>query len=772
MRLFRPRVFFIQLVLYSAPLIGTISIPVPAQPIGSGYDTYQTEVLFDMDIEGDSHQHLLFRMGGQAVIHRATAEAIKSVTSELIIPIDGFSVFPGGFTLSDFEVFDATIDPTLYPPIVFSVSDFVTSATAVPVFITWPPPFTPLPPPTPVPRACWEVCYDFYFDTVRWVLNTLIPPRGNKQESLTIQTSLPIPLCIPTFLQSIPFSTLSPSDSTAPPEQAFTRILSCMTSLPLVDEASKQVGMLNALEVTLYPSINSYQTRWNLSFSRLNPAGSPGTANLTGPTRIVGGWFFHEGSISQQIQAIHVSNGNVSLDQSSKAFSYGKMVSDTGNLPAQSFFSGLFELTIDGVQVFNKTPVFMQTTPEDVEVFPFQNVLHYASNCPVALFRVSDPDGPPAFQIDSLTFVCLSSISWQIPSYGCYVECRTPAGHPLKGIPFSLYEGPGGAGSPIASATTNSEGIARFGSLPFADYSVREDVPPGFTPINSQVQDFLITQIGYTPEFYGSISGHGFGGNPPSLPGRESFQMALNFDMNVNGATEHIILNGPFTFQRGSPYDAGLGNQAFEAELISGQVTGEHPVLGRLQVRESPSRPSRGRYQQTNPLRFYPCESYFDVFLEIRWTGQDWIRNSTAIRLFCPRVDAYPPIGDLFQGPLGETVFDDGSMPAPPRVSKVEGRCIPGWWYGGVYVLLPPEETATPTMTPIEIPTPTPTTTPRPGDTTADGVLNADDILIFSRFFHRPSGEAAVGCNPVGDATVDQHDLLILIKLWITDFGD
>ncbi len=89
-----------------------------------------------------------------------------------------------------------------------------------------------------------------------------------------------------------------------------------------------------------------------------------------------------------------------------------------------------------------------------------------------------------------------------------------------------------------------------------------------------------------------------------------------------------------------------------------------------------------------------------------------------------------------------------------------------------VNVLLPPEETATPTMTPIEIPTPTPTTTPRPGDTTADGVLNADDILIFSRFFHRPSGEAAAGCNPVDDATVDQHDLLILIKLWITDFGD
>ncbi|NUN95098.1 MAG: prealbumin-like fold domain-containing protein [Candidatus Omnitrophica bacterium] len=728
-----------------------LSLPSLSQPPGQGFDTYQTEILLDLTFAGNPALNLTAIMGGQAVLLRATQEVVSP--TKAVIPIDGFILDGSG------------------PGGMFGVDGIVEST---PTIVWGPPPKPPVPPlppipvPTPDPRACWEICWDLYFDTVRMVIDFLAPRQ--KGESASIRTTLPLHMCIPTFVQTLPFSTFSPTLSTASPELVFPKVLSCEVSVPIVDEASRPVGTLNGCEVTLYPSIQSYQSRWNLSFTRLDPPGSLGAASMTGPTRIIGGWFFHQGSMSQQVQAVDVSGDGVSLKQSSDAFSYGKMVSNTGNLPASSVFDGFFELTIDGVQVFNRVPVHLQTTPEGVTLFPLRNVLHSASNCPIDLFLASDPDGAPAFQIDSLSFECIATIPWQLPEYGYSALCHAPSGLPLPGIPIALHSGLGVTGSPIATIQTGPDGVAGFDHLPIGDYSARVEPPPGYTLVSAPTQDVPLANIGYSPEYYGSLRDRGFGGGPPALPGRDTLQMTLSFDLEIDGATERLTLNGPMTFQREAPQDIGFGIGAFDAEIVSGQLTTRHPLLGIVQLRESPTRPSRGRYTQTDPGRFYPCEGYFELFLELRWAGQDWVGNATSVRILSPLVEGYPPIEELFQGPPTITELDDGSQPAPPRISKLEGRCVPGWCYGGSFILAPPEHTPTATMT--AAPTPSPTATVRPGDTTGDTVLNADDVLIFSRFFRRAPDQATPGCNPVGDEIVDERDLLVLIRAWIIDNQD
>ena len=357
--------------------------------------------------------------------------------------------------------------------------------------------------------------------------------------------------------------------------------------------------------------------------------------------------------------------------------------------------------------------------------------MHWASNCPVDLFRVSDPEGPPAFRVDSLSFVCLSSIPWWTGSYSCYLTVATPSGLPLSGIPFSLYSGFGAAGSPIASASTNSEGVLRFGNLPFGQYSVRVDLPPGYTPVTDPIQDVDFGSIQYAGDFYGTLEGEGFSGKPPPLPGRESFQMGMTFDLEVNGATENVTVNGSVTVRRGAPFDAGGGRLAFETEILSGFLSGNHPVLGTIYLRESPTRVSRGRFQQAYSEGFYPCVSFMDIFLEIRWSGQAWIGTDTATHLSNPVVFAYPPIGALYQDSGTDTVLDDGSTPVPPRMSKVQGRCLPAWTIIVPYQLVPPEPSPTPTATNTSIPTPTQTPDydqwPPP---VGDDLIDARDLMI------------------------------------------
>ena len=209
--------------------------------------------------------------------------------------------------------------------------------------------------------ACWELgqwANTFVLEAFRFIERHL-PFRKNQPDGSWLHTASPVILCTSQVVTSVPFSSVSPGVSSVTPEQAFVEFHSGTLSIPLLNEANDSVGTLNSCAMTLYPSIYSYSSSWSLSFSRLNPAGDPGTATMSGTTRIVSGCFLFQGMMSQQLQRAHVSGNGVSLQQS--GFCFGEIKSSTDSFPAQSFFNGFFEVTIDGIQVFNKTPLLLQT---------------------------------------------------------------------------------------------------------------------------------------------------------------------------------------------------------------------------------------------------------------------------------------------------------------------------------------------------------------------------------------------------------------------------
>lgn len=78
---------------------------------------------------------------------------------------------------------------------------------------------------------------------------------------------------------------------------------------------------------------------------------------------------------------------------------------------------------------------------------------------------------------------------------------------------------------------------------------------------------------------------------------------------------------------------------------------------------------------------------------------------------------------------------------------------------------LNPTETATPTA----IPTDTPTRTVRPGDISADGKIEARDLLLFSRYWGRsatPLDLTAQRANLAGSDPIDHTDLLALLLIF------
>jgi len=63
------------------------------------------------------------------------------------------------------------------------------------------------------------------------------------------------------------------------------------------------------------------------------------------------------------------------------------------------------------------------------------------------------------------------------------------------------------------------------------------------------------------------------------------------------------------------------------------------------------------------------------------------------------------------------------------------------------------------------VPTPTPTTRPL-GDTNGDGLVNANDVLLFANNWGQAVNETNYRCDIIEDEQIDDKDLLLLLNEW------
>lgn len=671
------RLTTITLILAAHFLFPAISCSQNPTP---GTDTYAVEVNMKANISGEMVD---IQSTGQATAHRA-GPFIGSITDTRELDVDAFSFDCTG-SLGDFDVrlmTETGNGKILYPP---NPSSFQV---------------------------------DSFFD-ITYRIDFIGGSSGplHTASPLRIANTLPI--------SGIPFSSVLPSVTQTTPSEGFTPFDSGDVSIPLLNESDQQVGVVQSVSLRFYPWVFCYPLSCNLGYTRLSPPGTSAMATLSGNSRIAHGCFFHEGAISQEIQQVQASGSGVELLESSSSISSGTIGSALNSFPAESFFDVFFEVSIDGIATFNKDPLRLRSFPGGVTSLPFQAVQHFGVNCPIDLYSVANPNDPPAFRIDELIFVPSNPIRWWIPYYSCYIVKLDPFCFPIPFIPFNLFTGFGASGSPIATGMTNADGILDFQNLPVGRYSVKEEVPPGYTSVTEPIQDVDLPAVQYAGDYYGTIDGKGFGGNAPSLPGTDELQLGMTFEMEVGAVTMTVNLQGPVTVKRESPTIPPTGASSFDTEILSMTLTGTMPGGGTVMVRESPTRPSHGRFMQTDPTgSFFSCDSFFDVFWEISLDrGNTWSPSQESAHISDGAVAAYPPINEMFLGPPTDVLIETPGT-GTIRIRKWWWWWLPWYEYYIPYINIPPKNTPTPTatssstqtptLTPTETATLTPTNSPTP----------------------------------------------------------
>jgi len=84
---------------------------------------------------------------------------------------------------------------------------------------------------------------------------------------------------------------------------------------------------------------------------------------------------------------------------------------------------------------------------------------------------------------------------------------------------------------------------------------------------------------------------------------------------------ETLVVKGPTTIARGTPYDPGDGHIKIDTEIVSMSLTGFiMGIGGPITVVESPTKESDGEVQQQIAGIDFPADSFFDVYIEIQTT--------------------------------------------------------------------------------------------------------------------------------------------------------
>ncbi len=159
----------------------------------------------------------------------------------------------------------------------------------------------------------------------------------------------------------------------------------------------------------------------------------------------------------------------------------------------------------------------------------------------------------------------------------------------------------------------------------------------------------------------------------PAKGGFDGFQSMLDLVIvdgpGCLGQTMEIRLAGPTLVNRSDRVDRR--RDVVQTELVSMSLTGFHPSLGDVVVRESPTQASTGRVKQIgrDPRRSdrtdFPAHSFFDVFVLID-VQRMTLHNQDPIRMENRNILAIPPIGSEYRGTgVPVPLFDVDNNPTP-----------------------------------------------------------------------------------------------------------
>ena len=120
----------------------------------------------------------------------------------------------------------------------------------------------------------------------------------------------------------------------------------------------------------------------------------------------------------------------------------------------------------------------------------------------------------------------------------------------------------------------------------------------------------------------------------------------LNLELYGQAGATFVGLSGDCIVRRDDPIPLGPGFEV-PIELVELSLTGTHPTLGPMTLRESGLYPSGGSIT-TPPMPFFPADSFFDVFTEID-LGPSIYLNRNRLRV-AGTVNGIPMDGATFLG--------------------------------------------------------------------------------------------------------------------------
>ncbi|MBI3939991.1 MAG: hypothetical protein HY315_04085 [Acidobacteria bacterium] len=155
----------------------------------------------------------------------------------------------------------------------------------------------------------------------------------------------------------------------------------------------------------------------------------------------------------------------------------------------------------------------------------------------------------------------------------------------------------------------------------------------------------------------------------PPKAGTDTFDSIAELEVSIfNGPMTMIGVVGPTQIQRGQPKGGAIDTEMLALDLRGGLVDPNFGPL-QVQVRESPTRASRGQIMSPKGDGFFPAESFFDVFVEIELTPEVqttgptgptgpttslMLHNEQPIRMMAT-IHSIPPIENAYNSPANQT---------------------------------------------------------------------------------------------------------------------
>ncbi|MCE7908804.1 MAG: hypothetical protein DYH02_10630, partial [Candidatus Omnitrophica bacterium COP1] len=321
-----------------------------------------------------------------------------------------------------------------------------------------------------------------------------------------------------TDTESIPFTSLMPDDGSSTPQDTYNPFGSGPVDIPLLGPDGTPSGWrIRLFRIIFWPWVDCYFTLCTLFIQPLIPEIQLTTAVLQGDTRVIrSSCLVSQGpppnphTITTELHALNLQSPNgVRLRESPTKGSPGRLQSNTGDFPVQSFFDVFFEVSLEGYPsgLINKDPAHLQcgVVPE----IPYQNITHNLAQVPIPLYSKDNPNGDPVALVQQMNYTFVRPIFWWFPWWSIYIIKLNPFCIPIPYIPFTLFANAIGQ-SVIGTGQTDTRGVLDFMNLEQGKYAVEEQLLPEYDPVTPPVQEVDLSSISYAPDFY-----RGFGGEFP-----------------------------------------------------------------------------------------------------------------------------------------------------------------------------------------------------------------------------------------------------------------